>query len=111
MKKIFLFLSLVFLTISAFGQSQGISYQAVIYSPDVVKVPGQDNMMAPLTNQDICMRFNFFDTSSSLEYQETVNISTDEFGMVNFVVGKSNQTNGYANNFNDIVWDGSAKNF
>ena len=92
------------------SQSSGITYQAVIYNPSGEELPGQNNMTAPLTEQDICLRFNFIDSSGSLEYQEVIQVTTDVFGMVNVIIGNDIQTGGYAEGFEGIVWDGSAKN-
>ena len=92
------------------SQSSGITYQAVIYNPGGEELPGQNNMTAPLTEQDICLRFNFIDSSGGLEYQEVIQVTTDVFGMVNVIIGNDVQTGGYADGFNGIVWDGSAKN-
>ena len=49
-------------------------------------------MTAPLTEQDICLRFNFIDSSVSLEYQEVIQVTTDVFGMVNVIIGNDIQT-------------------
>ena len=92
------------------SQSSGITYQAVIYNPSGEELPGQNNMTAPLTEQDICLRFNFIDSSGGLEYQEVIQVTTDVFGMVNVIIGNDIQTGGYAESFEGIVWDGSAKN-
>ena len=92
------------------SQSSGITYQAVIYNPSGEELPGQNNMTAPLTEQDICLRFNFIDSSGGLEYQEVIQLTTDVFGMVNVIIGNDIQTGGYADGFEGIVWDGSAKN-
>ena len=92
------------------SQSSGITYQAVIYNPSGEELPGQNNINAPLTEQDICLRFNFIDSSSGLEYQEVIQVTTDVFGMVNVIIGNDIQTGGYTDGFEGIVWDGSAKN-
>ena len=92
------------------SQSSGITYQAVIYNPSGEELPGQNNMTAPLTEQDICLRFNFIDSSGGLEYQEVIQVTTDVFGMVNIIIGNDIQTGGYADGFEGVVWDGSAKN-
>ena len=92
------------------SQSSGITYQAVIYNPGGEELPGQNNINAPLTEQDICLRFNFIDSSGGLEYQEVIQVTTDVFGMVNVIIGNDIQTGGYADGFEGIVWDGSAKN-
>ena len=90
-----------------FSQSSGINYQAVIYNPGGEELPGENNMYAPLTEQDICLRFNFEDANGALEYQEVIQVTTDVFGMVNVLIGNDVQTGGSANGFDEIVWDGT----
>ena len=91
------------------SQSSGITYQAVIYNPGGEELPGENNMYAPLTEQDICLRFNFEDANGALEYQEVIQVTTDVFGMVNVLIGNDVQTGGSANGFDEIVWDGTEK--
>ena len=110
MKKLLSSTLLLFLANTLFAQDNGITYQAVIYSPDAIELPGQDNMLAPLTNQEVCMRFSFLDDGLASEYQETISIITDKFGMVNLVLGASTQTGGYASGFVSVSWDGTSKN-
>ncbi|WP_310595690.1 hypothetical protein [Flavobacterium sp.] len=100
----------VFLTTTLFyAQNSGITYQAVIYNPNAEILPGNNNVNAVLSNKDICLRFSIKDASSNIEYQETQKVKTDEFGMVNLVVGSGGQVGGYAPNFNAIVWNSSNK--
>jgi hypothetical protein len=40
-----------------------------------------------------------------MEYQETIKIKTDEFGLVNTFIGSGEQTDGYAANFDVIIWN------
>jgi hypothetical protein len=100
----------VFLTTTLFyAQNSGITYQAVLYNPSGEILPGNNNSNAVLSNKDICLRFSIKDATTNLEYQETQKVKTDEFGMVNLVVGKGNQVGGYASNFDAIVWNSSNK--
>ena len=93
----------------AFSQSNGITYQAVIYNPNGEELPGVDNPYAPLVNQDICLQFGIVDADGNLEYQEQVQVTTDPFGMVNLLIGTNNQTGGYASDFAGIEWTADAK--
>ena len=110
MKKIIASLFLLFLANSFYGQNKGITYQAVIYSPDAIVLPGQDNMLAPLTSQEVCMRFSFLDEGLTSEYEETITVITDGFGMVNLTLGQAAQSGGYASGFEEMTWDGTSKN-
>ena len=103
-RKVLLYILLLIAGIS-YAQNTGITYQAVIYKPGGEELPGANNMLSPLVNTNICLRFNFLDFDSGTEYQEVIKITTDSFGMVNLVIGNNTQTDGYANGFNDITWD------
>lgn len=108
MKKIHLLF--VFLFSSAiFAQTQGITYQAVILNPAGQNIPGYNNQRAPLANKTICIRFNIY-SGTTLEYQETHLTTTDEFGMVNLVIGNGTPVGGTASTFSGIVWSGAPKN-
>jgi hypothetical protein len=108
MKKLIL-LVILFLSAKSFAQTNGITYQAVILNPSGEQLPGVNNTNAPMVGKDICLRFQFIDEFSNLEYQETIQTKTDTFGMVNLVIGSGNQTAGYAASFETIEWDALKK--
>jgi hypothetical protein len=108
MKKIYLITLLLF-SLFSFAQS-GITYQAVILNPKGEELPGADNSRSPLVNQTICLRFKIIKPVTIVEYQETKLTSTDEFGMVNVVIGTGIRTGGTATNFAAVTWDGNPKN-
>lgn len=107
MKRILILL--LFISSLGFSQNSGITYQAVVYNPNGEELPGVDNPYAPLTNRDICLQFGIVDNSGTLEYQEQVQVTTDNFGMVNLLIGTSIQTGGYSSGFNGIAWSADAK--
>jgi hypothetical protein len=108
MKKIYLLTLLLF---SLFSNAQnGITYQAVILNPKGEELPGADNSRSPLVNQTICLRFKIIKPVSVIEYQETQLTTTDEFGMVNVIIGTGTRTGGTAANFAAVTWDGNPKN-
>ncbi len=107
MKKIYLLLLLVFCS-AMYSQTSGITYQAVILNPEGEHIPGYNNQRAPLVNQAVCLRFKIFG-GTTLEYQESLATTTDEFGMVNVVIGSGTPTGGTVSTFNAIVWNGSPK--
>lgn len=108
MRKIYLLF--VFLFSSAiFAQTQGITYQAVILNPEGQNIPGYNNERAPLTNTAICLRFSIY-KGTVLEYQETKNTTTDEFGMVNVIIGSGVYIGGTSTTLAGVDWDGNAKN-
>lgn len=109
MKKIVLFIVL-FATLQFQAQtSSGITYQAVIYNPSGQILPGNNQSDLVLSNKSICLRFSIIDINTQLEYQETISTQTDDFGMVNLIIGTGNQVGGYASNFQTVVWDGANK--
>lgn len=103
MKKITLFL-LLFVSSAFYAQSTGISYQAIIYNPNGEVIPGYNNSNSPLANKDICLQFTIVDSATLVEYQEKITVRTDEYGMVNTVIGTGTRTGGYATSFGNINW-------
>ena len=108
MKKIFLF-SLFLVTSVFYAQSNGITYQAIIYNPNTEFLPGVNNANAPMVNKRVCLQFSIVDAASQTEYQETITTTTDEFGMVNTIIGSGVQTGGYATSFSTIYWSVTQK--
>ena len=76
MKKTLLFLAFILSTFS-FAQTNGITYQAVIYSANGESVPGINNANAPLANRKICLQFSIVDDFSQTEYQEKIIVFQD----------------------------------
>ena len=108
MRKLFYLLAF-FCTSFYYAQTNGITYQAVIYLPNGQNIPGQDIQNSPMTNRLVCLQFSLIDDLSQLEYQETIQTTTDEFGMVNLLIGTGTQTGGYANSFNAVFWNNTRK--
>ena len=106
MKKIIL-LIIGFFTLLSFSQNNGITYQAVIYNPNAEQLPGYDDQLSPMVESDICLRFSIY--GQGLEYEETVQTTTDKFGMVNIIIGNSDQTGGSASSVSDVDWDTGQK--
>ncbi|MCD4833487.1 MAG: hypothetical protein K8R31_06805 [Bacteroidales bacterium] len=107
-KLIFLYLFL-FLIIQSFGQTQGISYQAVIIDENPQEVPGVDIADNFLPNQEIMVRFSILDAAGTIEYQEEHLCSTDTYGMINLIIGWGVPTSTSTNIFQDIDWNGASK--
>ncbi|MEN9324228.1 MAG: hypothetical protein RL699_2008 [Bacteroidota bacterium] len=108
MKKL-LTLLVVLCSATFFAQTSGITYQAVILNPEGQHIPGHNNERSPIVNKIVCMRFTIY-AGTTAEYQETQQTTTDEFGMVNLVIGTGSPTGGTAATFADIIWDGNPKN-
>jgi hypothetical protein len=108
MKKI-VFLFLFFSSI-VLSQTRGISYQALIIDPVTQELPGVNNSSAPLADKNICLKFSIIDELEQLEYEEIFTTRTDDFGMVNLIIGTGTSTGGYASSFEGILWSALAKN-
>jgi hypothetical protein len=105
------FYTLLLLFIICLTNAQnGITYQAVILNPNSEELPGADNSRLPMINQSICLDFKIINAASQVDYQETLTTKTDEFGMVNVIIGTGTRKAGIATLFKNINWDGTAKN-
>ncbi|SDX41723.1 beta strand repeat-containing protein [Flavobacterium degerlachei] len=109
MKKIIILL-LFFTVAKNFAQTNGITYQAVIMNARGNQLPSVAVPNIPLVEKDVCMIFKFIDEFSNIEYQESIQTKTDQFGMVNLIIGTGTQTAGYAESFKSIVWSSLSKN-
>lgn len=109
MKKLIL-LGLSFIMIlRLFGQTQGISYQAVIIDKTPQEIPGRDITGNIIPNRQIMMRFSILDAAGTIEYQEEHSTSTDMYGMIALVIGKGTRTSLSPNPFDGIDWNGTPK--
>ena len=97
---------ILFINLQAFAQTDGLNYQAVIIDPNPEEIPGIDVSGNILPNKEIKVRFTIFGNSGNTEYQEIHTTTTDEYGMINLVIGKGNSVTG---RFTEIYWDGSTK--
>ena len=108
MKNLITLLSFILLiNFQVFAQTDGLNYQAVIIDPDPEEIPGIDVTGNILPNKEINVRFTIYGNSGNTEYQEIHTTKTDEYGMINLVIGKGNSVDG---KFTEIYWDGSTKN-
>ena len=108
MRKLLTLILFIFcINIKGYSQTDGINYQAVIIDPDPEEIPGIDVTGNILPNKEIKVRFSIYDVSGNLDFQEIHTTSTDEYGMINLVIGKGSSVKGV---FNEIYWDGSTKN-
>ena len=95
-------------SLSLHAQVTGISYQAVIMSPDGKDLPGKNQASTPLANQKICLKFSF-ESAGVVEYEETHVIETDEYGMVNLTLGNGTPVGGTLATFDLIPWGAAEK--
>jgi hypothetical protein len=110
MKKVVLFLVFFLTLIKLSGQSQGIAYQAILIDKNAKEIPGVDVVGNYLPNQPITIRFSIINQTGNNDYQEEHQTTTDEFGMINLVIGNGSVTAESPGNFTDIDWNGTPKN-
>ena len=93
---------ILFIGHHALAQTDGLNYQAVIIDPDPEEIPGIDVTGNILPNKEINVRFTISGSTGITEYQEVHTTKTDEYGMINLVIGKGNSVTG---KFTEIYWD------
>jgi hypothetical protein len=118
MYKNLLILFLVFTSWMAYGQQNGLNYQAVILDPNPIEIPGQVISGQPLANGNVWLRFTLV-SKEGIDYEEIHAAKTDAFGLVNLVIGKgipawnigSNAASGESKykQFDSIIWDENLK--
>jgi len=109
MKKLTLLVGFTLMMITTFGQSQGISYQAVIISANAQQIPGSDIDGNILPNHAIMIRFSILDAAGTIDYQEEQAATTDAYGMINLIIGQGTVTAISPHAFNEIDWSGENK--
>lgn len=92
------------ISMQAFTQTDGITYQAVIIGPDRQELPGIDAENNILPNATVAIRFTIIDANNSLEYQEVQTTNTDQYGRINLLIGAADH-----DAFTKINWDGTNK--
>jgi hypothetical protein len=91
---------IILFTNLCFSQTVGINYQALIINPNPQEIPGENRELSPLVNAELCLRFSLLDVNKNIEYQEIQTIKTDDFGMINTVIGIGTA----ANSISSIDW-------
>lgn len=103
-KYIFLLSFLSFLM--AFGQTEGITYQAVLVDNNPDEIPGVDVPSSNIPEQPLTIRFSILSADGNTEYQETQETQTDPYGTINLTIGTGEVTSESSGAFNQINWDG-----
>jgi len=107
MKYFLLPLFFLIASLPALAQTDGISYQAVIIDPIPKEIPGVDIEGNILPNASIMVRFTILDQNNQETYQEIQTTETDEYGMINVIIGQGEPTNIGLGDFTLIDWDGT----
>ena len=108
MKRFYIFIIALLIAGPIHAQTDGLSYQAVILNPSEAELPGIDASGSVYPNKEISIRFTITNASEAVEYQETHNTTTDDYGIINLFIGDGNQTS--TGGFSEISWNGTNKN-
>jgi hypothetical protein len=91
-----------------------LNYQAVILDPKAIDIPGASITGQPLNKGNVCLRFSLLNAQGGLDYEETQQVTTDEYGLVSVAIGAgaqaqaSNSTSIYKS-FDSVMWNSSVK--
>ena len=93
------------------GQSakKSLNYQAVILDPKAIDIPGAGISGQPLSKGKVCLKFTFLNALGNVDYEETQQNTTDEYGLISLSVGTGSYSNGTYKNFESIIWDANVK--
>ena len=93
------------------GQSakKSLNYQAVILDPKAIDIPGAGISGQPLSKGKVCLKFTFLNALGNIDYEETQQTTTDEYGLVSISIGTGSYSNGTYKSFESIVWDANVK--
>jgi hypothetical protein len=91
-----------------------LNYQAVILDPKAIDIPGASIVGQPLNKGKVCLRFSLLNAQGGLDYEETQQVTTDEYGLVNVAIGAGAQAQAGNNtsiykSFESVVWNSSVK--
>ena len=103
-------------SLSTYGQTskKTLNYQAVILDPKAIDIPGTPITGQPLNKGKVCLRFSLMNSSGGLDYEETQQITTDDYGLVNVLIGAGtqaqsrNSTSNYKS-FDRVLWTSNVK--
>ncbi|MFM1934289.1 MAG: hypothetical protein RL360_1170, partial [Bacteroidota bacterium] len=99
-------LFLIGISFCGYAQKTGINYQAVILDPNPIAMPGNNYSGQPLAKSPVQIRFSLLN-GTTLEYQETHQTHTDEYGLINLTIGKGIKLS--TTTFDDIRWSDTLK--
>jgi len=91
--------------LNVYGQTDGMSYQAVILNPNL-EIPGVNDTQNIYPNKPLKVKFTITKEDDSIEYQEIQSTTTDAYGMINLIIGNGTPTVGV---YKEILWYGTPK--
>ena len=90
-----------------FAQLEGMRYQAVITNPNAQEVPGYEPLNNILPKRQLTIRFTIF-KNEVLEYEEVHLTRTDEYGMIDIIIGQGIKT-ARSLVFEELLWYGESR--
>jgi hypothetical protein len=104
------------ISLSAFAQTSNktLNYQAVILDPNAIDIPGASITGQPLNKGKVCLRFSLLNAQGGLDYEETQQVTTDEFGLVSVAIGTGTQaqagnSTSIYKSFASVQWNANVK--
>ena len=108
-----LLITISLLSLSTYAQTskKTLNYQAVILDPKAIDIPGASITGQPLNKGNVCLRFSLLNAQGGLDYEETQQVTTDEFGLVSVAIGVGTQGNNTSmyKSFESVQWNASVK--
>jgi hypothetical protein len=109
-----LLFSLIGLSTFAQTNKKTLNYQAVILDPKAIDIPGASIVGQPLNKGKVCLRFSLLNSQGGLDYEETQQVTTDEYGLVNVAIGagaqaQSGNSTSIYKSFESVVWNSNVK--
>jgi hypothetical protein len=108
MNKLLLLLSSLYCAITFAQQAppQGINYQAMVYAPTGNQCVGVNNAgQLPANTKQVIVKFTITEGNNGpLQYEETITATTDQYGLLNTVIGTGTPTSNSPGLFNQIDW-------
>jgi hypothetical protein len=107
----FILISLISLSTYAQTSNKTLNYQAVILDPNAIDIPGASITGQPLNKGKVCLRFSLLNAQGGLDYEETQQVTTDEFGLVSVAIGVGTQGNSTSiyKSFASVQWNANMK--
>lgn len=106
----------ILITLSTYAQTskKTLNYQAVILDPNAIDIPGASITGQPLNKGKVCLRFSLLNAQGGLDYEETQQVTTDEFGLVSVAIGAGSQTQtgnstSIYKSFESVQWNANMK--
>lgn len=106
----------ILITLSTYAQTskKTLNYQAVILDPNAIDIPGASITGQPLNKGKVCLRFSLLNAQGGLDYEETQQVTTDEFGLVSVAIGAGSQaqtgnSTSIYKSFESVQWNANVK--